>query len=233
MRKWACVVLILGGAASLSAQSGTSLGCWATQEYAPKMVANPLSTVTFQCKGATRLDLIRAVGRQTRIPIGVAVGQDVGMLEKTKQTYDLVNADAKTALQEAISGTGYSLAEKDGVIVLMAGDITPYQRELLAYRLKDFRSGPDSAMTDLNFQLNMWLDAAINPDKPGYGASLLGSTNDERFTMETISDCEQDCFAWLKGMWIFNAEAVAAKGSPMERMLIESYQHYSNRPLNN
>lgn len=203
------------------------------------MVANPFSIVTFQCKGATRLELIRAVGRQTRIPIGVAMGQDAGTLEKTKQTYDLAGVDAKTALQEAIAETGYSLEERDGVIVLMAGDMTPYQRELLTYRLKDFGGGRDRTVADLDFQLNMWLDAAINPDKPGYGASIGGSSNDERFTIKTISDGTVEAMAnrivslGSKGMWIFSAEGIAAAGSPWQRIVIDSYQHYSNRPLKN
>jgi hypothetical protein len=238
VRKWASVLLILGAAVSLSAQSVASPSCWATQDYEPTMVANPLSTVTLQCKEATRLDLIRAVGRQTRIPIGVAMGQNVGILEKTKRTFDLANVDAKTALQEAIAGTGYSLEEEAGVIVLKAGDITPYQRELLTYRLKDFRSGPGSTVAGLNFQLNMWLDAAIDP-KGGYGASIFGSSNDERFTIKTIPDGTVEDIAnrivslGSKGMWIFSAEGVAAAGSPMNRMVIEPYQHYSNRPLKN
>jgi hypothetical protein len=239
MRRWACVVLvILGGAASMWAQSALPLGCWAAPDSEPTLVANPLSTVTFQCKNATRLELIRAVGRQARIPIGIAMGQDVGILEKTKQTYDLNNVDAKTALHEAIAGTGYSLEEKDGVIVLMAGDMTPYQRELLTYRLKDFGGGSGSILADWNFRLNMWLDAEIDP-KSGYLGSLLFSPDDEVFPIETIHSATVEEIAnkivsqGSRGMWIFNAEAVATKGSPGQRIAIESYQRYSNRPLKN
>jgi hypothetical protein len=202
------------------------------------MVANPLSTVTFQCKGASRLELIRAVGRQTRIPLGVAMGQDASILEKSKRTYNLVNVDAKTALQEAIAGTGYSLNEKNGVIVLMAGDMTSYQRELLTYLLTDFRSEPGSTMVDLNSRLNMWLDAAIDP-KTGYGASIGGVTNDERLTIETsaagtVEDIANGVVSLgSKGMWIFSAEDSASTKPPMTRRAIEPYQHYSNRPSKN
>lgn len=235
MRKWALVVLMVG-VSGLHAQGASSLACWAEQENKPRLVANPSSTVTFKCRDTTRLALIRAVGRQTRIPIGVAMSEDAAILTKTREHYDLVGVDAKTALREAIVGTGYSLKEKDGVLVLMAGDMTAYQRKLLTYRLRNFHLGSDDTVTYMNFKLNMWLDAEIDP-KTGYAADMLGQTDDEKLPNEVIAEGTVESIAnrivsfGSNGMWIFSAEAVPTKGSPMERMIFESYQHFSNRPL--
>jgi hypothetical protein len=112
----------------LRAQNHQSEECRTPAEFAPVIVSNPSATVTFKCAHATPLDLIRAIGRQTRIPIGLVSGPDPGMLEKPQHSYDLEGVTAQNALNEAIRDTGYSLREEGGVFLLMAGDLTPHQK---------------------------------------------------------------------------------------------------------
>jgi hypothetical protein len=93
-------------------------------EFAPVVVDNPGAKVTFKCKEATPLDLIRATAFQTRIPIGIAMGRDRGVLEEAKRSFDLQNVDARSALLDALRDTDHTIREENGVLVLMAGDMT-------------------------------------------------------------------------------------------------------------
>jgi hypothetical protein len=56
---------------------------------------------TFQCEHATPLDLIQAVGFQTRTPIGLELGSNPDALTKTTRAYNLDEVDAAAAITEA------------------------------------------------------------------------------------------------------------------------------------
>lgn len=228
------VILACCGATFLTAQPPKH-GCTTELEYAPKVVGNVDSTVTFVCDRATPMDLIRAVGRQTRIPIGIVVGEDPGLLFKPIHSYHLVKVDARSALQEAIEGTGYTLRDDNPVLVLIASDLTDRQMDLLTRTYSDFRPGPNSTMVELGVALTMWVEASLDRGG-GFGGSILGSTNDERFT---LGDCSGETTEEIadkivslgsKGMWIFKANAFATSGKLGDEVVIEPYQHYSNKP---
>lgn len=121
------------------AQNIQSDGCKTTGKFAPDIVSNPSATVAFKCTRAAPLDLIRATGRQTRIRIGLVFGLDPSMLEKPQRSNDLAGVTARNALTEAIRDTGYSLREEDGVLVLIAGDLTPRQASYSISNTRNFR----------------------------------------------------------------------------------------------
>lgn len=236
--KWrvAAIVVLAGcGAVCLSAQGDETQGCATRGEYAPVVVGNPGSKVTFKCDRTTPLDLVRAVGRQARIPIGVVLGEDPSGLSKSIRSFDLEKVDARFALLKAIEDTGYSLKEENQVIVLIAGDLTPRQRSLLAHRYSGLKPGPSKTMIELGFDLTMWMRAAIDPSK-GFGASISTSANEEQFTLEGISAATTEEIAdkivslGSKGMWIFRTNASPTSGALTDQVVIEPYQHYSNRP---
>jgi hypothetical protein len=235
MWKVAAIIVLAGcGVICLSAQNRETQGCATRGEFAPVSVSNPDSKVTFKCDRATPLDLIRAIGRQTRIPMGVVLGEDLGVLSKSSRSYDLEKVDARFALLEAIRGTDYSLEEENPVMVLMAGDLTPRQREPLTFSFSGFRPGSNRTMVELGVFLTERMRAAIDPDH-GFGGSVGSSTNDERFTMEGTPAATTEEIAnrivslGSKGMWIFRAHASPASGASTDEILIEPYQHYSNR----
>lgn len=120
----AIVLLISCNASCLRGQNWEARGCVPKLEFAPNVVENPAAKVTFKCKEATPLDLIRATAFQTRIPIGLAMGRDRGVLEEAKRSFDLQNVDARSALLDALRDTDYTIGEDNGVLVLMAGDMT-------------------------------------------------------------------------------------------------------------
>ena len=111
-------------AASGNGESGRTQACSAQIEFAPVLVSNPDTVVTFTCDHASSLQLIQAAGRQTRLPIGIVLGNDPTILSRKMRSFSLAKLDAKSTLLEAIAGTGYSLNESNGTFVLIAGDLT-------------------------------------------------------------------------------------------------------------
>jgi hypothetical protein len=215
-------------------QASQAPGCRTPEEYQPSMVANAEARVTFRCSLATPFDLIRAVGRQARQPIGVVIGRDATTLYRTPRNYDLRKVDGLSALQAAIEGTGYSLRVEKGVWEVIAGDSSPRQSDLLTLRLTDFKTNPNSTMVVIGSQLTMWLGAAIHPEA-SYMASILGSTNDEQFTMAPIASATTEEIAnrivalGSRGLWILHVAASSSAGPGDDVVEIEPYQHYSNR----
>ena len=215
-------------------QASGAPGCSTPQEYQPSMVANSDARVTFRCSAATPFDLIRAVGRQARQPIGVVIGEDANTLYRAPRTYDLRKVDGWSALQAAIEGTGYSLRAEKGVWEVIAGDLSPRQSDLLTLRLTDFKTNPNSTMVDMGFQLTMWIGAVAHPEV-GYGASIGGSTNDEQFTITPIASATAEEIAnriaslGSAGLWILRMGASCSASPEDDAVEIEPYQHFSNR----
>ncbi|HEX5233877.1 MAG TPA: hypothetical protein VFW25_00960 [Silvibacterium sp.] len=204
-------------------------------EFAPLLVNNAGSTVTFKCAHATPLDLIRATGQQTRFPIGVVLGEDLDALSKPVRSYDLENVNARDALLEAIQGTTFSLREENHVAILFGGDITRRQQQLLMHRYAYFNPSQGATTVELGAYLNEWMWAAINPAQ-GSLSSIGGSLNDERFTLTPMKEATTEEIAnrivslGSKGMWIFRVAAFHPTDASADQIEVESYQHYSNRP---
>jgi len=181
------------------------------------------------------MDLIRAVGFQTRLPLGIVLGTDGEALSQKVNSYDLDRMDAVAALRLAIDGTGYSLREESGVVVITAGDLSPQESNLLSHAFSDFRPGERESMVELGFALTMWLGSVVDP-KRSYAASIPGSTNDERFTIHFADGATSEEIAneivrqGSKGLWVLNVGS-SSSGSPKDEVVIEPYQHYSNAPL--
>jgi hypothetical protein len=237
---WRGIALfILSGISSLSlmAQSGDTPGCLPDMEFTPVLVDNPGMKATFKCDRATPLEVIRAVGFQTRIPIGVVLGRDLDALSKTTHAYDLENVDAKFALSKAIEGTGYSIKDEDHVVVIVADDLTARQRDLLVHQYSNFGLGfTHETMVSLGMVLTGWMRQAVDPTR-GYGASILTSLNEEQLKLDvapiatTEEIANQIVSEGSKGMWIFKAEGSFPSGESTDEIDIQPYQHYSNKAI--
>jgi hypothetical protein len=233
----ASLVIFLVGCSFIpaSGQTERSQGCSVGIQFDPFLVSNPNSEVTFECDHATALQLIEATGRQTRNPLGIVLGEDRTLLSKTHRTYNLDKVDTKSALLEAIAGTGYSLREEDNVFVLVAGDLTSRQRLVLTHEYSGFRSGSDETMVELGAELTMWIRTEIDHEN-GFAGSILGSTNDERFTLGAIPAVTTEELAnrivslGSKGMWVLTMDALERDGERTDGVEIKPYQHYSNLP---
>jgi hypothetical protein len=81
----------------------------------------------------------------------------------------------------------------------------------------------------------MWIRAAVDHET-GFGGSILGSTNDERFTLGAIPVATTEELAnrivsqGSRGLWILRMDAFARDGEWTDDVEIEPYQHYSNLP---
>jgi hypothetical protein len=157
----AVVILVSCNAICLSGQIIAEQGCVEKQEFAPVVVENSGAKVTFQCKEATPLELIRVTAFQTRIPIGLAMGRDRGVLEETKRSFNLQTVEARSALLDALRDTDYTIREENGLLVLMAGDMTARQWDLLTHQYSDFKSESNSTMVELGGRTN-YLDEGRN-----------------------------------------------------------------------
>jgi hypothetical protein len=218
-------------------QAGGTSGCLPNSEFAPTLVRNPDGRVTFKCDHATAFDLIRAVGFQARIPMGIVLGQDLTALTKTARPYDLVNADARSVLLKAIEGTTYSIQDQNHVVLILAGDLTRREKDLLIHRYSKFATGlPSNKMVCLGMVLNGWMGEAVHPGA-GFGGSCATSTNEEqlKLTFAPVATTEeianQIVSQGSKGMWIFKESVTNMRDEPKEEIDIVPYQHYSNRAI--
>jgi hypothetical protein len=181
-------ILLLCLPATLSAQPPSAPNPMPEQQV-PAAKASSIAptlhpTVTYTKPESTPFELVTAVAQQTHVPIGIVLGQNPDTLHQPR-SYDLRDVDARTALLEAIRGTGYSLKEESGVLEIYAGDLTSRQRDLLTHRYENFASNPSSTMFALGVDLTMWMRAVIDPDQ-GFAASILSSTSDETFNLGVI-----------------------------------------------
>lgn len=155
------------------------------------------------------------------------------MLEKPPRSYNLEGVTAQNALAEAIRDTGYSLTEVDGVLVLIAGDLTPSQKKLLYLQYANFQSSGTMAVMAAN--LTGWMWTATHPAS-GYGGSILGSTNGEHFTLKEMQSATTEEIAnkivsqGSKGMWILRTAPNDTHNPSDYQVEVEPYQHYSNQP---
>jgi hypothetical protein len=236
LRPFFATVLFLLGSDCSRGQGAIASRCAAQLEFAPKLVDNPNRVVTFRCNQGTALDLIESAGRQARIPIGLVLDARQEIIFHTKRQFDLIGADAASALREAIRETGYELKQEGDVLVIVPVTLTDRQRNLLALRLTNFKTLPGSTMFDLGLHLNMWLRDATNP-MTGYNLSHPSSNNEEQFTFAEIPSATTQEIAnrivqlGSKGMWVLRLDAGEADARPIDTLEIEPYQHYSNRPV--
>lgn len=236
---WSASIAIVLISCSLIPARGQNLrsqGCSVSTQYDPVLVSNPNSEVTFECRDSTALDLIESTGRQTRKPIGIVLGEDPTLLSKTKRSYRLFHVDTKSALMAAVAGTGYSVNESDLGFVLIAGDLTSRQRKVLTREYSDFHGGSNATMVALGWQLTIWMESDI--DHPTtFMASILGSTDDEKFTLGAIPPSTVAAIAdrivslGSKGMWILTIDPFQRTSEWTDDVKIEPYQHYSNFPV--
>jgi hypothetical protein len=201
----------------------------------PHPTVNDTSTVNYTKDETTPFDLVIAVAKQTQVAIGLVLGQYPDALHAPR-SYDLRDVDARTALLEAVRGTGYFLKEKSGVFEIYAGDLTSRQRDLLTHRYQNFASNPSSTMVNLGVDLTIWMYAVIDPDH-GFAASVLSSTSDETFNLGVIPSATTEEIAnrivtlGSKGMWIFRVAGSPTLSDSTDEVEVFSYQHCADLPM--
>ena len=119
------------------------------------------------------------------------------------------------------------------MLVLIAGDLTPRQNNLLYLQYANFQ--PSGTMAEMAAYLTGWMWMATHPGS-GYGGSILGSTNDEHFALKEMQSATTEEIAnkivsqGSKGMWILRTAPNNTDSPSDYQVEVEPYQHYSNRP---
>jgi hypothetical protein len=205
-------------------------------EFEPKLVDNPNRLVTFECNACSATELVESAGRQTRLPIGLVLRSREESAFDAKRSFHLVGVEAKSALLAATQVIGYGLIQKENVLLIVPNDLDREEQKLLEVPVVNFKTVPNSTMLELGLALNMWMQAAIDP-QPGYNLSHAGSMNDERFTFANVPSATTEEIAnrivqlGSGGMWILRMNAAKATGIPIVTLNVQPYQHYSNKPV--
>ena len=234
--RYLLVALLFAGTLSLPGRTHALVNCLPDQEFEPRIIHNFGDKVSFNCMQATPFDLIKAVGYQTRLPIGIVVGADPDVLFKPLENYHLTQVDASAALAEAVKNTGFSVTEEHGVFILTASDLTPHQRSLLNHQFSNFEIPPKTTMVYQGAMLTEWVRNVVNPAM-GWGGSILGSTNDEKLTPRSVPNATTEDIAGQivsqgsRGMWVFKAGPLPSSDLSTIEVEIWPYQHFTNMPM--
>lgn len=156
--------------ASVTAHDVTSRRAAAPSPPAPAVVNLSLR--------AAPLEILREIGFQTRVPIGIIPGEDSGALCRTKKTFVFLGEDPRSALDAMAQELHYTLNEEDGVFLLAAPDVTSHQRDVLDHRFRVYRHGGKSVLQMVSVQLKeaLWV-AFTNPVSSGHGGSIYHSAH--------------------------------------------------------
>jgi hypothetical protein len=156
--------------ASVTARNVTS-----RRAVAPPPPATALVNLSLR---ATPLEILREIGLQTRVPIGIIPGEDSGALCRTKKTFVFLGEDPRGALDAMAQELHYTLNEEEGVFLLAAPDVTPHQRDVLDHRFRVYRHGGKSILQMVSVQLKeaLWV-AFANPVSSSYGGAPYHSAH--------------------------------------------------------
>jgi hypothetical protein len=149
------------------------------QTTAPPVPPAPAPALVNLSERATALAALGEIGLQTRVPIGIIPGEDVGALCRTKTTFVFLGEDPRSALDAMAQQLHYTLNQEDGVYVLSAQDVTQHQRDVLEHRFRGYRTGGRSTVQTSSMRLSEALWAAlVKPAKPasnGHGGLVSHS----------------------------------------------------------
>jgi hypothetical protein len=136
---------------------------------------------------ATPLELIREIGLQTRVPIGIIPGQDANALCKSKSTFVFLGDDPRDALDAIAQQVHFTLNQEDGVFVLTAPDVTPHQRDVLDHRFRMYRTGRKMIVQVISVQLSEALWAAYTkPTVAGFAGSIPSSVDAPKISLPPV-----------------------------------------------
>ncbi|MGA9717075.1 MAG: hypothetical protein WBQ79_02255 [Acidobacteriaceae bacterium] len=136
---------------------------------------------------ATPLELIREIGLQTRVPIGIIPGQDANALCGSKSTVVFLGDPPQDSLEAIAQQVHFTLNQEDGVFVLTAPDVTPHQRDVLDHRFRMYRTGRKSIVQMISVQLSekLWT-AYAKPAAAGLAGSIPSSANAPKISLPPV-----------------------------------------------
>jgi hypothetical protein len=179
-------------------------------------------------KQTTLLEAIASTGVRMHVPLGIVIGENGTALCKRTTHWPSSDLTAREAVEQLAGLAQYAVEEHDGVLTLIAPDITAHQRDLLTYRAERFELPPKRSMRILSSDMTGWLWMFADGGG-GYGTSVgdgVGSYAISLPPMDNVTT-EQIANRAMKmepgGIWILRASAGAAKNSADDRIDFYSY----------
>jgi hypothetical protein len=208
-RAFILTVFFVGQQSGLAtfAQMGSALAPASSQDD----IRN-ISDIDFSFKNVKPQDAITSIGLQTHVPIAIVLGADTSALCSRSDSYSLHKVTPRYALEQVAQTVGYAVEERDGVIMLMAPDVTTHTRDLLTHRFEQFDACGKMTMHFMSATLTGWLRAEVD-QAGGWGTSIGDSTQAYTITLPALSDVSTQEIAdrviktGMRGMWILRAKA--------------------------
>jgi hypothetical protein len=176
----------------------------------------------------TLLQALAEIGLRTRQSLGIVVGEDQTALCKPRTGRLPSDLTTREAVEELAELARYTVEEHDGVLVLIAPDITKHQRDLLLYRTERFEETPKQTMRMQSSDLTGWLWLAADGGG-GYGTSLGDAVKVYAITIPPLTHVTTEQIAnqavtiGAGGIWVLRASATAAKVPGDDRIDFLSY----------
>jgi hypothetical protein len=172
-----------------------------------------IADIDFSFKNVKPQDAITSIGLQTHIPIAIVLGADATALCSRSDSYSLHEVTPRYALEQVAQTVGYAVEERDGVVMLMAPDVTTHTRDLLTHRFEQFDAGGKVTMHLMSATLTGWLWVEVD-QAGGWGYSIGDSTQAYAITLPALSNVTtQEIADWviktgMRGMWILRGKAL-------------------------
>lgn len=233
MRAWISIGFISAYLTTSSAQTNHSNSS-PQQSLAPLIVKNGSDHVTFLEAHAPPLDLIRAIGLQTRLPIGVVLEADDRVMTATRHNYSLKQVEAEVAIAEALRHSPYSMKVMDGVVVLAPTHLTSSERAVLGQAVHNFGPFANGSMEDLGSELNRALESKSD-GTGGVISSIPGPSSEERYGFSVPDGASAVAIAnrivslGSKGLWCFKMAPLTGSDTRRVNIQVMPYQHYTNK----
>jgi hypothetical protein len=194
----------------VSQQSGLAIFAQRASALAPESSQDDIrniSDIDFSLRNVKPQDAITSIGLQTHIPIAIVLGADTSALCSGSDSYSLHKVTPRYALEQVAQTVGYAVEERDGVIMVMAPDVTTHIHDLLTHRFEQFDAGGKTTMHGISATLSGWLWVEVD-QAGGWGTSTGDSTQAYTIALPAISNVTTQEIAdrviktGMGGMWI-------------------------------
>jgi hypothetical protein len=185
-------------------------------------------SITYVNPNVKPIRAITAIALESHMPIGIVLCQNQDILCGSEKSFDIQNRTPKEALATITASVGYDLTEEQGVLVLTAGDLEPWQREVLDHRYKMYRGGTQATMSILGVNLT----GAIRMDVGNittFASSTLYNPDNRRVTLgdEPNTSTEEVANKIVnldgKGIWILRSTVDPPTGPADDEVRVYSY----------
>jgi hypothetical protein len=187
-----------------------------------------IPVINYRADNVLPLAALISVGRDTRTPMAVLIGENGGSLCSKPTSYDLRAKPVLSAITEIVNKTGYSVTKEGGVIVVRNSQLTGHDLAVLNHVFARWSPIP-TTMRGLGIFLSGAIDMEVNASKghvfhvmPSYNSKTVSLGTMEGKSTEEIAN--QIVNANGKGVWIYRA-AGTVNGPTADQDLIQVFSY--------